>query len=120
MRQLNIFTPQALAGVVEDLELSYDLVDGTVNPTDVKTLPFTLNGSTYTANQIRKVNVHIGVRSETMSTQAARLPPQSSVDGREPAKPGVRRSVQVGLEDNNARRTTRPLVSPSTRNAASR
>ena len=69
MRQLNFFTPQALAGIVEDLELSYDVVDGTVNPTDVKNLPYTLSGNTYTASQIRKVNVHIGVRSEYMSTK---------------------------------------------------
>ena len=67
MRQLNFGTAQALAGVVEDLQLTYDLVDGTVNPTDVTDLPVTLSGSTYTPNQIRKVNVHIGVRSETMS-----------------------------------------------------
>ena len=69
MRQLNNFAPQALAGIVEDLELSYDLVDGTVNPVDVKDLPYTLNGTTYSANQIRKVNVHVGVRSEAMSTR---------------------------------------------------
>ena len=69
IRQLNNFTPQALAGVVEDLELSYDLVDGTVNPVHVKNLPYTHNGVTYAANQIRKVNVHIGVRSEAMSTR---------------------------------------------------
>jgi hypothetical protein len=69
MRQLNNYSPQALAGIVEDLELSYDLVDGTVNPVDIETLPFTLNGNTYTGSQIRKVNVHIGVRSEAMNTR---------------------------------------------------
>jgi Prokaryotic N-terminal methylation motif len=70
MRQLNFFSPQALAGVVEDLELSYDLVDGTNNPVDVKTLPYTYtDGTVYTASQIRKVNVHVGVRSEAMSTK---------------------------------------------------
>jgi hypothetical protein len=70
MRQLNNFTPQALAGIVEDLELSYDLVDGSPTPpTNVKTLPVTLNGNLYTANNIRKVNVHVGVRSEAMSTK---------------------------------------------------
>jgi hypothetical protein len=69
MREQNMFAPQALAGVVEDLELSYDVVDGTVNPVDVKTLPYSLNGNTYSANQIRKVNVHVGVRSEAMSTK---------------------------------------------------
>ena len=69
MRQLNNFAPTALAGIVEDLELSYDIVDGTVNPVDIKTLPYTLNAVTYTGSQIRKVNVHIGVRSEAMSTR---------------------------------------------------
>jgi len=67
MRQYNSGTPQALAGVVEDLELSYDLVDGSVNPAAVRDLPLTLNGVTYSPNQIRKANVHVGVRSETMS-----------------------------------------------------
>ncbi len=67
MRQYNFTTPQALAGVVEDLDLSYDIVDGSVNPTAVNDLPYTLNGTTYSANQIRKVNVHVGVRSEAMA-----------------------------------------------------
>jgi prepilin-type N-terminal cleavage/methylation domain-containing protein len=67
MRRYNMGTPQALAGVVEDLQLSYDLVDGVVNPTNVTDVPYTLNGVTYSANQIRKVSLHIGVRSETMS-----------------------------------------------------
>jgi type II secretory pathway pseudopilin PulG len=66
-RKLNHFEKTPLVGVVEDLELSYDLVDGTTNPTGVTELPFTANGVTYSANQIRKANVHIGVRSETMS-----------------------------------------------------
>jgi hypothetical protein len=67
MRRYNMGTPQALAGVVEDLQLSYDLVDGLVNPTNIPELPVTLNGVTYSANQIRKVSLHIGVRSENMS-----------------------------------------------------
>jgi hypothetical protein len=67
MRVLNHFPPQALAGVVEDLELSYDLVDGTFNPVNVKNLPFSDNGMTYTSSQVRKVNIHLGVRSETRS-----------------------------------------------------
>jgi hypothetical protein len=69
MRQLNMFPAQALAGVVEDLELSYDLVDGEANPVNVKSLPYTLGDVTYTENQIRKVNIHIGVRSEFRSTR---------------------------------------------------
>jgi prepilin-type N-terminal cleavage/methylation domain-containing protein len=61
------FAPQALAGVVEDLDLTYDLVDGVNNPTNITTLPTTIAGVTYNSNQIRKVNVHMGVRSEIMS-----------------------------------------------------
>jgi len=67
MRRYNMGTPQALAGVVESLQLSYDLVDGVVNPTNVADVPYTVNGVTYSANQIRKVSLHIGVRSETVS-----------------------------------------------------
>jgi prepilin-type N-terminal cleavage/methylation domain-containing protein len=67
MRQYNFSTPQALVGVVEDLEISYDLVDGSVNPVGVRDLPLALNGVTYSPNQIRKATIHIGVRSEAMS-----------------------------------------------------
>jgi len=70
----SIFDPQALAGVVEDLDLSYDLVDGVNNPTNVASLPYTVglipNQVTYTSNQIRKVNIHVGVRSEVWSKPA--------------------------------------------------
>jgi hypothetical protein len=60
-----------MAGVVEDLDITFDLVDGTVNPTLVNSLPFTDPGTglTYNATQIRKVNLHLGVRSETMSNR---------------------------------------------------
>jgi hypothetical protein len=67
VRVVNHQAPQALAGVVEDLDLTYDLVDGVNNPTAITGLPFTANGVTYNSNQIRKVNVHMGVRSEIMS-----------------------------------------------------
>jgi prepilin-type N-terminal cleavage/methylation domain-containing protein len=67
MRRLNFFTGQALAGIVEALELSYDVVDGTINPINIKDLPHTADGVTYSANLIRKANVRIGVRSELMS-----------------------------------------------------
>lgn len=66
-KMINHFAPQALAGVVEDLDLTYDLVDGSTNPANVQSLPYTLNGLTYTSNQIRKVNVHVGVRSDLLS-----------------------------------------------------
>ncbi len=69
VRVLNHFTPQALAGVVEDLDLTYDLVDGTNNPAEIPSLPYTdtTAGVTYNSNQIRKVNIHVGVRSEMIS-----------------------------------------------------
>jgi type II secretory pathway pseudopilin PulG len=67
MRKLNQFPGQALVGIVEDLELSYDIVDGLTNPTNIRDLPYTAAGVTYSANLIRKANVHIGVRSEMMS-----------------------------------------------------
>lgn len=66
-RVLNHFPKTPLAGVIEDLDLSYDLVDGVNNPVEVENLPFTAYGNTYSASQIRKVNVHVGVRSERMS-----------------------------------------------------
>ena len=53
--------------VVEDLDLTYDLVDGVTNPVAIASLPYTLSGLTYTSNQIRKVNIHIGVRSDLLS-----------------------------------------------------
>jgi Tfp pilus assembly protein PilW len=66
-RVLNHFTPQALAGIVEDLDLTYDLYDGVTNPTGVTSLPAVLAGVTYSESMIRKVNLHVGVRSETLS-----------------------------------------------------
>jgi prepilin-type N-terminal cleavage/methylation domain-containing protein len=62
------FAPQALAGVVEDLDLTYDLVDsGNNSVTKQVTLPVTVAGNTYTSNMIKTVNVHVGVRSEQIS-----------------------------------------------------
>ena len=65
------FPPMALAGVVEDLDLTYDLVDGATTRPPSRTLPWTDTTQnpavTYNSNQIRKVNVHVGVRSEQLS-----------------------------------------------------
>jgi len=66
-RKINNFPAQALAGVVEDLDLTYDLYDGVYNPVRVTGFPYTANSVSYTENQIRKVNLHVGVRSETLS-----------------------------------------------------
>jgi len=67
MRALNMHPAQALAGVVEDMQLSYDLVDGETNPANVSDVPFTAGSDTFTSSQIRKVNIKIGVRSEEKS-----------------------------------------------------
>lgn len=67
MRALNMYPAQALAGVVEDLQLTYDLVDGSTNPSNVNDVPFTAGSDTFTSSQIRKVNLRIGVRSEEKS-----------------------------------------------------
>jgi hypothetical protein len=67
-RMLNHFAPQALAGVVEDLDLTYDLVDTNNDAVQaLTTLPQTISGITYTSNMIKKVNLHLGVRSEELS-----------------------------------------------------
>ena len=68
MRKLNHFGEQALPGIVETLDLSYDLVDGAANPAGVADLPYTDAGVTYSANLVRRANIDIGVRSEAMST----------------------------------------------------
>jgi len=68
-RRINYAPGQALAGVVEDLDLTFDLVDGVTNPAAQRIVPFALNGVVYTPNQIRKINLHIGVRSEVRSAQ---------------------------------------------------
>lgn len=71
VRKINNFEPQALAGVVEDLQLRYDVVDGRCNPTKRPSLPFTetCQGETvtYNSNQVRTVTVHAGVRSEELT-----------------------------------------------------
>ena len=67
MRALNMYPAQALAGVVEDLQFTYDLVDGTTNPANVDDVPFTAGPDTFTSSQIRKVNLKVGVRSEEKS-----------------------------------------------------
>jgi prepilin-type N-terminal cleavage/methylation domain-containing protein len=69
MRKINNYAPLSLAGVVEDLDLTYDLVDGVNNPAGITSLPYH-DGATntdYNSNQIRKVNLHVGVRSENIS-----------------------------------------------------
>lgn len=67
-RQINHFPAEVMAGVVEDLHLTWDLVDGTTNPTAVPHLPATIAGVFFSANQIRKANLRVSVRSDSRST----------------------------------------------------
>jgi prepilin-type N-terminal cleavage/methylation domain-containing protein len=59
MRQYNFQAARSVAEVIENLQLSYDFVDGVTNPTDQKTVPAGLSES-----QIRKVNLFLGGRSD--------------------------------------------------------
>lgn len=58
MRRINNRQPQPVALILEDLQFTYDLVDGGTNPTNVAT-PVAPNSP----NQIRKVNILISGRS---------------------------------------------------------
>jgi hypothetical protein len=58
IRRINNLPGLTVALVIEDLQLTYDLVDGVSNPSDVAT-PTAPNSP----NQIRRANVYIGGRS---------------------------------------------------------
>jgi hypothetical protein len=58
MRQVNGSAAQAIALGVENLQLTYDFVDGVTNPTNRETIP-----AANSANQIRKVNLFMSARS---------------------------------------------------------
>jgi hypothetical protein len=58
VRQVGAGARLAIARGVENLQLTYDLVDGTVNPTNVATPPVANS-----PNQIRKVNLFLAARS---------------------------------------------------------
>ena len=59
--------------MVDDLTITYDLVDDRINPvhpTNQPTVPVAipLGGKVFGASQIRKANLRLAVRSETRST----------------------------------------------------
>ena len=58
MRQVNFNPARPVAEVIENLQVSYDLVDNVTNPTNVKQ-PASVNS----ANQINKVNLSMSARS---------------------------------------------------------
>jgi prepilin-type N-terminal cleavage/methylation domain-containing protein len=72
MRRLNHLLPaQALAGELDDLTITYDMVDdplSPVYPVDLPSLPVTFAGKIFGASQIRKANLRMAVRSETKSS----------------------------------------------------
>jgi prepilin-type N-terminal cleavage/methylation domain-containing protein len=61
MRQYNFQPARSVAEVIENVQLSYDFVDGVTNPTDQKTVPVGLS-----ENQIRKVNLFLSGRSDQL------------------------------------------------------
>jgi len=65
MRQVNMNAPQIVGQVIEDLQISYDVVDGATNPSNVKqpALPDT-------PAQIRKVNLFLAGRGEYPFSQS--------------------------------------------------
>jgi prepilin-type N-terminal cleavage/methylation domain-containing protein len=63
LRQVNFNTPRPVGEVLEDLQISYDVVDGATNPTDVKQ-----PAPPDTPNQIRKVNLYLAGRSDAPYT----------------------------------------------------
>jgi prepilin-type N-terminal cleavage/methylation domain-containing protein len=58
VRQVNFNPGQPVALAAENLQISYDFVDGVVNPTNQKITPAGLS-----PNLIRKVNLYMGARS---------------------------------------------------------
>jgi hypothetical protein len=66
MRQINMNAPRPVAEVIEDLQISYDYVNGT---TPINNQTSSINaaatcGCAITDNQIRKVNLYMAGRSD--------------------------------------------------------
>lgn len=64
VRQINTRAPLAIALGAENLQLSYDFVDGAGNPANQKNTP-----AGNSPNQIRKVNLFVATRSMDVSAQ---------------------------------------------------
>lgn len=76
MRQIGAGTANAVAFELEAFRITYDIADGTVNPAGVRmdATDLTLGGAcapfACSANQIRKANVTIAIRSEHQGKEA--------------------------------------------------
>lgn len=70
MRQIGMNSPASVAEVIEDIEVSYDYVNGTtpINNQTSTTGAAAACSCTITDNQIRKVNVYLAGRSDTVLT----------------------------------------------------
>jgi len=68
MRQVGMNAPVSVAEVIEDLEFSYDYVNGTtpINNVTSTSAAATACSCTITDNQIRKVNIFMAARSDTV------------------------------------------------------
>jgi prepilin-type N-terminal cleavage/methylation domain-containing protein len=76
MRQVNNGQPNAVSFELEAFRLTYDIADGTVNPTGVRMDPvdYTTGGAcapmACSPNQLRKANVSLAIRSERATATA--------------------------------------------------
>jgi len=76
IRQVNDGPQLAIALGVENLQFSYDLVDGTTNPSNVETPP-----EANSPNQIRKANLYIAARSLDISLPTRQYIRNSMAEG---------------------------------------
>jgi prepilin-type N-terminal cleavage/methylation domain-containing protein len=67
MRQINMKPPNPVAEIIEDLEVSYDYVNGSAPINNQVTTPAVPAG--ITDNQIRKVNLYLAGRSDAILSQ---------------------------------------------------
>jgi Tfp pilus assembly protein PilW len=65
MRRINFGTASSIGAVYENVQLTFDLVDGVTNPTNVAN-----PSSPNSPNQIRKANLFLAARSTTVSTRS--------------------------------------------------
>jgi hypothetical protein len=68
VRRVNMGANLAIAMGVENLQITYDLVDGVTNPTNVDT-----PSSSNSANQIRKANLFLSARSQDANPQTGQF-----------------------------------------------
>jgi prepilin-type N-terminal cleavage/methylation domain-containing protein len=72
IRQINLFPGRAVALVMENLQLTYDLVDGVTNPANLPTIP-TAFFPTTSPNQARKVNLFVAARSSERNARTGQF-----------------------------------------------